>query len=38
MRLDADGKPIYKVFTWYDNEYSYVHQLVRTIVYFGNLK
>jgi glyceraldehyde 3-phosphate dehydrogenase len=38
MRLDVDGKSIYKVFAWYDNEYSYVHQLVRTIIYFGKLK
>ena len=38
MKLDVDNKSIYKVFTWYDNEYSYVHQLVRTIIYSGNLK
>lgn len=38
MRLDVENKHMYKVFAWYDNEYSYVHQLVRTIIYFGNLK
>lgn len=38
MSLDVDGKKIYKMFTWYDNESSYVHQLVRTTIYFSNLK
>lgn len=38
MALDVDGKKSYKVFTWYDNESSYVSQLVRVIAYVGNLK
>lgn len=29
---------LYKIVTWYDNEMSYVNQLVRTIKYFANLK
>lgn len=38
MVLDAEGKKMYKLFAWYDNESSYVNQLVRTILYFTNLK
>lgn len=38
MALDVDGKKTYKVFTWYDNESSYVSQLVRVVNYVGNLK
>ncbi|WP_412032156.1 type I glyceraldehyde-3-phosphate dehydrogenase [Malacoplasma muris] len=37
MALDVDGKKSYKVFTWYDNESSYVAQLVRVIEYVGKL-
>ncbi|MHA0272860.1 type I glyceraldehyde-3-phosphate dehydrogenase [Mycoplasma sp. 48589B] len=32
----ADGK-MYKLYSWYDNEMSYVSQLVRTVEYFANL-
>ncbi|MCU4706724.1 type I glyceraldehyde-3-phosphate dehydrogenase [Mycoplasma sp. CSL7503-lung] len=28
---------VYKLFSWYDNEMSYVSQLVRTVVYFAKL-
>lgn len=38
MSLENDGKKSYKVFTWYDNESSYVAQLVRVVDYVGNLK
>lgn len=38
MVLDVDGKKTYKVFTWYDNESSYVSQLVRVVTYVGSLK
>ncbi|MBQ6954643.1 MAG: type I glyceraldehyde-3-phosphate dehydrogenase [Mycoplasma sp.] len=38
MALDVEGKKMYKLFAWYDNESSYVNQLVRTILYFTNLK
>ncbi len=38
MVLDVDGHKMYKLFTWYDNESSYVNQLVRTTLYFANLK
>lgn len=31
MMLDVDGKKMYKLFTWYDNESSYTCQLVRTL-------
>ncbi|HHX49545.1 MAG TPA: type I glyceraldehyde-3-phosphate dehydrogenase [Clostridiales bacterium] len=34
----ADGKSLVKVVSWYDNEQSYVSQMVRTIKYFANLK
>ena len=33
-----DGKSLVKVVSWYDNEYSYTCQMVRTIKYFANLK
>ncbi len=36
--LEVDGKKLYKVLSWYDNEMSYVSQMVRTLAYFGNLK
>ncbi|EFF41409.1 glyceraldehyde 3-phosphate dehydrogenase, C-terminal domain protein [Mycoplasmopsis alligatoris A21JP2] len=32
-----DGS-LYKMFSWYDNEMSYVSQLVRTVDYFAKLK
>jgi len=32
------GVNLYKIVTWYDNEMSYVNQLVRTTKYFMNLK
>lgn len=35
--MSVDGKQFVKVFSWYDNEMSYVSQLVRTIMYFANL-
>jgi len=35
--LEVDGKKLYKLIVWYDNEMSYVNQLVRTINYIGNL-
>lgn len=38
MALEVDGKKTYKVFTWYDNESSYVSQLVRVVTYVGSLK
>jgi glyceraldehyde 3-phosphate dehydrogenase len=38
MMIDVAGKKMYKVFTWYDNESSYVAQLVRTTIYFAKLR
>ncbi len=35
--LEVDGHKSYKVFMWYDNEFSYVWQLVRTLKYFAKL-
>ncbi len=32
-----NGSQIVKLFSWYDNEYSYVHQLVRTLKYFAKI-
>lgn len=37
LELEVDGKKLYKVLTWYDNESSYVNQLVRTTKYFAKL-
>lgn len=37
MELLVNGKKTYKVFTWYDNESSYVAQLIRTVSYIGKL-
>ncbi|WP_027120695.1 type I glyceraldehyde-3-phosphate dehydrogenase [Mycoplasmopsis lipofaciens] len=34
---EANGKKLYKVFAWYDNEMSYTAQLVRTLTYFAKL-
>lgn len=36
--IEVEGKQIVKVFAWYDNEMSYVSQLVRTILHFAKLK
>ncbi|WP_375316976.1 type I glyceraldehyde-3-phosphate dehydrogenase [Spiroplasma endosymbiont of Virgichneumon dumeticola] len=36
--VEVDGKQIVKVFAWYDNEMSYVSQLVRTVLHFAKLK
>ncbi|RRD90540.1 type I glyceraldehyde-3-phosphate dehydrogenase [Conchiformibius steedae] len=33
--LDVDGKQLVKTVAWYDNEMSYVCQLVRTVAYFA---
>ena len=33
----VDGKKMFKVLAWYDNENSYVSQFVRTLKYFANL-
>ncbi|VEU59382.1 type I glyceraldehyde-3-phosphate dehydrogenase [Mesomycoplasma neurolyticum] len=35
--LSVDNKKLYKLYTWYDNETSYVYQYVRTLVFFANL-
>lgn len=37
MMLEVDGKRLYKLFTWYDNEASYTCQLIRTLKYFLSL-
>lgn len=37
MMIDVNGKKMYKLFAWYDNESSYVNQLVRTILYTTKL-
>jgi glyceraldehyde 3-phosphate dehydrogenase len=34
--MEVDGKQLVKVLSWYDNEMSYVAQMVRTIKYFAN--
>jgi glyceraldehyde 3-phosphate dehydrogenase len=34
--MEVDGKQLVKVLSWYDNEMSYVSQMVRTIKYFAN--
>ena len=36
-KLVTDEGTLYKVVSWYDNEMSYVNQLVRTIKYFSSL-
>ena len=33
--MEVDGKQLVKVLSWYDNEMSYVYQMVRTIKYFA---
>ncbi|MGL4950544.1 MAG: type I glyceraldehyde-3-phosphate dehydrogenase [Mycoplasma sp.] len=35
--MEVDGKKLYKVIAWYDNEMSYVSQFVRTLAKFSNL-
>ncbi|QSF13572.1 type I glyceraldehyde-3-phosphate dehydrogenase [Mycoplasma sp. Mirounga ES2805-ORL] len=35
---EANGTKLYKLGAWYDNEMSYVSQLVRTLVYVAKLK
>ena len=35
--MTIDGKQIVKLFAWYDNEMSYVSQLVRTVLYFAKI-
>ena len=37
MMLEVDGKRLYKLFTWYDNESSYTCQLIRTLKYLVTL-
>ncbi|TNK93667.1 type I glyceraldehyde-3-phosphate dehydrogenase, partial [Mycoplasmopsis pullorum] len=37
VKETKDGN-LYKVFSWYDNEMSYVAQLIRTVTYFAKLK
>ena len=32
--LDVDGKQLVKIVAWYDNEYGYSSQMVRTAKYF----
>lgn len=38
IQLEVEGKKAFKLFAWYDNESSYVGQLVRTAEYFATLK
>jgi glyceraldehyde 3-phosphate dehydrogenase len=35
--LSVDGKKLFKLISWYDNEMSYVSQMVRTTKYLGSL-
>ncbi|PYF43743.1 type I glyceraldehyde-3-phosphate dehydrogenase [Metamycoplasma alkalescens] len=35
--LEVDGKKMYKVYAWYDNESSFVHQYIRTLKYLAKL-
>ncbi len=37
MTKQLDGQNLFKIVTWYDNEYSYVNQLVRTTKHFASL-
>ena len=37
MTQKLEGQNMYKIVTWYDNEFSYVNQLVRTTKYFAGL-
>ncbi len=35
--LETDGKKMFKIIAWYDNEMSYTAQLVRTLAYLGKM-
>lgn len=35
--VDVDGQQLVKTVAWYDNEYGYTSQLIRTLDYFANL-
>ena len=35
--IEVDGKKLFKIVSWYDNEMSYTAQLVRTVKYFAGL-
>ncbi len=35
--MDVDGKKLYKVVSWYDNEMSYTYQLVRLADFIANM-
>lgn len=35
--IGRDGKQLVKVYAWYDNEMSYVSQMVRTLLYFATV-
>jgi glyceraldehyde 3-phosphate dehydrogenase len=35
--IEANGRQLVKVVSWYDNESSYVHQMVRLAKYFMSL-
>ncbi|MFJ1522241.1 type I glyceraldehyde-3-phosphate dehydrogenase [Spiroplasma sp. ald] len=35
--IERDGKQLVKVYAWYDNEMSYVSQMVRTLLYFATV-
>ncbi len=35
--LEVDGKQMVKVITWYDNEYSFTAQMIRTLKYLAEL-
>ncbi|AXF95886.1 type I glyceraldehyde-3-phosphate dehydrogenase [Spiroplasma phoeniceum] len=35
--IERDGKQLVKVYAWYDNEMSYVSQMVRTLLYFATI-
>ena len=37
MELVTNGRKTFKLFTWYDNEYSYVSQFVRVLEYLAKL-
>lgn len=37
LTLQLTGQNMFKIVSWYDNEYSYVNQLVRTTKYFAGL-
>ncbi len=35
--IERDGKQLVKIYAWYDNEMSYVSQMVRTLLYFATV-